>query len=348
MRSATLGRQWLMQMDRGVHTHNLGLQLCMAWPRHVLQSLEMPSVTQGRGSPDYNVRSDQAPIDKSAHQWRIGDNALFLDAIALRPTKDCFQSNQSSGEMYPRLQAAVSSLSGGPVFPCDEIGTSDVDLIMRSCNKNGELLQPRRSAAPVDASIIWKAGLKPHIQGNCLHCNASGEIWQADTWLDGEPGAGLHFPQILAADSGQYELQLSELLDENEPVPPAGFVAVEANSSITGKVAVAVTKSTPLLLPQTNKYTFNVWSLSPRLPSGWALLGECTTKWVPVSSQRFEEVDDHGTGISAHVKGPPGEIVFVSAVAPNDLVIQTVDCTIPQGGVAIATFSKSASSCIPI
>ena len=53
LRSATLGRQWLMQMDRGVHEYNLGLQLCMAWPRHVLQSLEMPSVTQGRGSPDY-------------------------------------------------------------------------------------------------------------------------------------------------------------------------------------------------------------------------------------------------------------------------------------------------------
>ena len=36
LRSATLGRQWLMQMDRGVHHYNLGLQLCMAWPRHVL------------------------------------------------------------------------------------------------------------------------------------------------------------------------------------------------------------------------------------------------------------------------------------------------------------------------
>jgi hypothetical protein len=38
-------------------------------------------------------------------------------------------------------QAVVSSLSGGPVFPCDEIGTSDVALIMRSCNTDGLLLQ---------------------------------------------------------------------------------------------------------------------------------------------------------------------------------------------------------------
>ena len=70
LRSATLGRQWLMQMDKGVHEYGLGLQLCMAWPRHVLQSLEMPSVTQGRGSPDYNVKSDQLPMGKSGHQVR--------------------------------------------------------------------------------------------------------------------------------------------------------------------------------------------------------------------------------------------------------------------------------------
>ena len=55
-------------------------------------------LSKGRGSPDYNVKSEQ---------WRIGDNALFLDAIALRPTKDCFRSNTSSGELFPRLQAAV-------------------------------------------------------------------------------------------------------------------------------------------------------------------------------------------------------------------------------------------------
>ena len=48
-----------MQMDRGVHEHGLGLQLCMAWPRHVLQSLEMPSVSQGRASSDYSVKSEQ-------------------------------------------------------------------------------------------------------------------------------------------------------------------------------------------------------------------------------------------------------------------------------------------------
>lgn len=338
-----------MQMDRGVHHYNLGLQLCMAWPRHVLQSLEMPSVTQGRGSPDYNVKSDQGAPQTgpgtdgghSGHQWRIGDNALFLDAIALRPTKDCFQSNQSSGERFPRLQAAVSSLSGGPVFPCDKIGTSDVALILRSCNADGELLQPTRSAAPIDASILWKAGVN-------TGANVSGEIWQADSWLDGEDAfSGLHYPQILAAASGAYSLTVAELLDEGEQAPTQGFVAVEANSSTTGANATAVTSSAPLKLPATTEATFNVWTLCPRLPSGWALLGECSTKWVPVSTQRFNDiVDDSVNGLSVRVKGPPKEIVQVSAVAPGSLTIATVACTIPQGGVAIAKFDKSSNSCV--
>ena len=132
---------------------------------------------------------------------------------------------------------------------------------------------------------------------------ATGEIWRADSWLDGaSTGAttGLHFPQILAAESGTYSLSIEELIDESEEPPALGFVAVEANSSTTGATAVAVTAAAPLALPATDKWTFNVWSFSPRMPSGWALLGECTSKWVPVSPQRFEDVEDdsvHGLSV---------------------------------------------------
>jgi hypothetical protein len=235
------------------------------------------------------------------------------------------------------------SLSGGPVFPCDQIGTSDVALIMRSCNTDGRLLQPTRSAAPIDASILWKAGVNSG-------ANASGEIWQADSWLDGKDAfSGLHYPQVLAAASGAYTLTMAELLDEGEEAPALGFVAVEANTSTTGAKATAVTASAPLSLPATTEATFNVWTFCPRLPSGWALLGECSTKWVPVSTQRFEDiVDDSVNGLSVRVKGPPKEVVEVSAAAPGSLTIETVACTIPQGGVAIAKFGKAGSSCVPV
>eukprot|EP01052_Picozoa_sp_SAG31_P005355 SAG31_NODE_234_length_19701_cov_16.835068_13_plen_485_part_00 len=334
LRSATLGRQWLMQMDRGVHEHNMGLQLCMVWPRHVLQSLEMPSVTQARASSDYSVKSEQ---------WRIGDNSLFLGAIGLRPTKDCFRSNSSSGEPYPRLQAAVSSLSGGPVFPCDEIGTSDVQLIMRSCNAAGELLQPTRAATPIDASILWKAGMSGSLN------QASGEIWRADTWLDCSSDvdrACLHFPQILAAASGAYQLNMSELLDPGEAAPQLGFVAVETKSMTK---ATAVTATTSLRLPATTKDKFQIWSFSPRMQSGWALLGESTTKWVPVSTTRFEDLSvDNSDGLSVRVKGLAGEVVEISAVAPEELRIRTTRCVLPEGGVARVSFKMAGTSCEPV
>ena len=139
-----------------------------------------------------------------------------------------------------------------------------------------------------------------------------------------------------------------ELLDEGEVPPAQGFVAVEANTSATGAKATAVTGSTPLSLPATTEATFNLWTLCPRLPSGWALLGECSTKWVPVSTQRFFNIDDSVDGLSVHVKGPPKEVVQVSATAPNSLTIETVACTIPQGGVAIAKFNNASSSCVAV
>ena len=143
---------------------------------------------------------------------------------------------------------------------------------------------------------------------------------------------------------------MAELLDEGEQPPEGGFVAVEANCTGAGATAVAVTAAKPLALPATSKYSFELWSLAPRMPSGWALLGECSSKWVPVSTRRFDDIaDDSTAGLSARVKGPPGETVTVCAVAPKELKIQTVECLLPPGGVALASFGgASSATCAPV
>ena len=53
-------------------------------------------------------------------------------------------------ERHPELQLLVSVLSAGPVAPGDNIGMSNVSLIMRSCTRDGRLLQPDRPAYPPD------------------------------------------------------------------------------------------------------------------------------------------------------------------------------------------------------
>ena len=310
LESATMGREWMLQMGRATHEQNLGLQLCMAWPRHVLQSLEMASVTQGRASPDYHVATEQ---------WRVGDNALFLDALALRPTKDCFQSNETSGETAPALQAAVSALSAGPVFPCDQIGTSDVALIMRTCNMHGELLQPSRTAAPLDAVIKGKAGLDS--RGNL------GEIWKADVFI-----SALHYPLILAADSQAYTLTVEELQESASAPAERRFLGVDLQSKPTSSAATLVDAMHPLPLVATTKTTFALWALAPILPSGWTLLGELN-KFVPVSTRRFSQiVDDSVDGLSTLVHGPPGEVVEISTVAPTMRDVITTKCVLPSSG----------------
>ena len=42
----TLGRDWLLQMATAAKENNQTIQYCMANPRHALQSMEFPVVTQ--------------------------------------------------------------------------------------------------------------------------------------------------------------------------------------------------------------------------------------------------------------------------------------------------------------
>ena len=53
--SATLGRDWFVQMSAAAARQNISIQRCMAYSRHVLQSVESGSITQVRGSGDYRA-----------------------------------------------------------------------------------------------------------------------------------------------------------------------------------------------------------------------------------------------------------------------------------------------------
>lgn len=130
-----LARQWLLQMGRAAEKNNLTIQYCMPHMRHVLQSLEVSAVTQVRASGDYLLNE---------HQWRIGGQSIVLNALGLLPSKDGFWSTKyQEGHVYgpegwepaARRQAAVASLSAGPVAVGDGIGYSDASLIIRACMK---------------------------------------------------------------------------------------------------------------------------------------------------------------------------------------------------------------------
>ena len=51
----------------------------MPWPRHLLQSVEIPAVTQTRVSDDYTPGNSQ---------WEIGDTTILAHALGLAAFKD--------------------------------------------------------------------------------------------------------------------------------------------------------------------------------------------------------------------------------------------------------------------
>ena len=52
--NATAGRTWLLQMGSAAARHGLTIQYCMSHCRHILQSVEIPAVTNARASGDHS------------------------------------------------------------------------------------------------------------------------------------------------------------------------------------------------------------------------------------------------------------------------------------------------------
>ena len=114
--NATAGRTWLMQMGTAAARNDMTIQYCMSHCRHIMQSVEIPAVTNARASGDYHPGSDQ---------WHpLATTAIFGWAVGIAGTKDNYWSTnhqagssykdyETIGEPYNRLQAAISTISKG-------------------------------------------------------------------------------------------------------------------------------------------------------------------------------------------------------------------------------------------
>ena len=109
-----------------------------------------------------------------------------------------------AGERFNRLQAAVLTMSCGPVAPSDGVNNSDVALIMRSCSSNGTLLQPDHPAKAIDAQFSVAIAGAP---------GARGQVWSSEVRVaDTSGGKGTTFSYVLAAMlEHAFELQLWQL-----------------------------------------------------------------------------------------------------------------------------------------
>jgi hypothetical protein len=159
--NATLGRQWLTQLGSGAAAAGVSVQLCMAYPRHALQSLEMPTATQIRASDDHVPGRGGG---NTQVQWKMGYSSMLAWALGLAPFKDNYWSSaqqpgsscgSNASEVTPSLHNAASTYSAGPVSPGDGVGLSDVAQILRACNAAGLLLHPSRPATALDSQVAY-------------------------------------------------------------------------------------------------------------------------------------------------------------------------------------------------
>jgi len=352
--SATLGATWLRQMATAAAANGIAIQYCMSHSRHILASVELPAVTQARASGDYHPGNTQ---------WEpLGVSGLFAYALGIAPSKDNYWSTQhqpgypsgfgkGTNEPFNRLQAAVLTLTKGPVCPSDGVNRSDVGLIMRAAATDGTLLSPGRPATKLDVAMLADAlgtdgGKRPY-----------GDVWWAPSVVSGRTFGAL----LVANLKADYALPAAELLEPSYARPPVGglgrrgggtggaaaaqLVAVEANA--TGTLA-SWGGDTPLALKACGRYDFQLFNVAPREANGWALLGEVAAKWVGVSPARFSDIVADAAGISAVVKGSQGEQVSVAFAKPgaantgDDVV--SVKCVIPVSGAARVTMP--AATCV--
>lgn len=256
--NVTAARTWLLQLDAGAARAGVTTQLCMAYPRFALQSIEMSRVTQIR------VSDDHVPNGDASMQWRIGYSSLLAWSLGLAPFKDGWFSTHvqpggsvgDKSEISPALQGAIATLSAGPVAPGDGVGFSDASLILRSCTAGGRLLQPSRAATAIDA------GFRAKVWG-VASGGPSGEVYATRSIV-----SGLLFHHIIsAALEAPYDLTLDELVPMDAevsptPSPRAGRIAYSIDAVSFDHATLVVrpfAEGNPIPLHTTSEPDFEVW-----------------------------------------------------------------------------------------
>ena len=333
-----------MQMGKAASNNHVNIQYCMALPRHALQSVEIPAVTQLRASNDYG------PTDRY-WQWRVGRSSILIDAIGLAPSKDGIytttkQPGGSQGsfvERRPELEILVATMSTGPVQIADGIGYSNRSLIMRSCAEDGLLLKPSKAMTAMDFSLLEEA-----FNGTRGSFPNRSEIWGTHSHI----GSEVWF-HVLAADLQQaLFLKLSDVLTHKGPSQEEELIYL-AYSLPPLQFQINELKVIPLsardagagfsLEVKDSIRDFELWHFAGVLDNGISILGELS-KWVPVSPHRIKQISYDASQVVVVVRGSENEhVVFYFAVCDGNAapVVYSESCVI-TGLECSITFSRES------
>ena len=236
-------------MGAGAAAAGVSMQLCMAYPRHALASIEMPTVTQIRASDDHVPGSNGGD---STTQWKMGYSSMLAWSLGLAGFKDNYWSSatqpgsscgKDAKEITPSLHNAASTFSAGPVSPGDGVGMSDVPQIMRACAASGRLLHPSRPMTAIDAEVVaavFGAGAgRPEGNVHATYSLVSGAIF------DHVMGVDLAAPYaVTSADLAAIRSDIP-LRSPGVPLPAPAGVAYSVNADSFDPASLVVAKFGP-------------------------------------------------------------------------------------------------------
>jgi len=301
-------REWLLGMGRAASLFNITIQYCMSLPRNFLQSVEIQAVTNIRASGDYLYPEN----------YEFGPSSMLAFALGVAPSKDTFWTSENEpnnsyfGRTEPNtaLQTLIAIWSTGPVGLGDGVGMTNKELVMKTCMKDGRLLQPDRPSTPIDTYYFPERG-------------PQGEVWSTITTIN-----GIQWHYILAFDMKQsYKLIPKEIhLDPSRTYfwKKGNTTCVNNTFAFDGCLRPFSTEN-PLLIPKlwSNNsliHLYEYYYVVPRLSNGWILLGE-TNKFTVVSRQRFLAVRELPHGLDINLYGAPQEEILLQFVTPNGVIL---------------------------
>ena len=342
-----LARAWLLQMGDGAERAGATVQYCMTYARMLLQSVEVPAVSQFRASDDYGP-GQSVGCHFPYCVYDIGTTSIFAWALGLAPSKDNFWSTPQPGgaygnhtEPFNALQVAIAALSTGPVQPSDAVNHSDVELILTSCTRySGTLLQPSRPAAAIDAALVAGA----FGTGGPAPAKAHDyPVWATHTAV-----GGYRWAHVLAVGLGApFNLVPSHLPIDMDTSAHEHVAWRTYPSNRTMSAVATFGPDAPLSLPACMYSDFGLYHLAPVFTARdsanrtrrFALLGE-PTKAVPVSVYRFESVAPSSGDVRVMLRGDPGEAVVIQVAMysglDDDWSVHDLGCLVgPDGKVGL-------------
>eukprot|EP00750_Incisomonas_marina_P017283 INCI20198.3.p1 GENE.INCI20198.3~~INCI20198.3.p1 ORF type:complete len:341 (-),score=44.32 INCI20198.3:28-1050(-) len=265
--------------------------------------------------------------------------SLLHAALGLAPFMDVIWTSASQpGNPYSvtrhniELQAIVAALSSGPVGIGDGPGFTNTSLVNLLADGDGTLIHPSVPATPLDAMYFPGSparsrgkrnpatGAYGHGRSDALNHSTfrgvrpSGQLFQTHCAVPFGNASTLVFPHVLAVDIDQsYSLSPASLwpLSQFDAMVAVPLSARNRCSNGTAAVSCVIpfNSSSPLMVStssmQGEEHAFELFSMSPMLPGGFALLGDFS-KFVVASPARFASLTLQPVpGCSKNDTGPP-------------------------------------------